>query len=457
MKLQEDKSNGLISTTQYEQAVAELQWNQHKKKAKSRRKSLQSSEELERRKDLKLVTKWFFDVEIHSDVSALFQGAGDGETIVLEHFLPIVEKVIKYTKHKTNIANTKCKNDLVNTIYALVKNRRKNTRDRKKKDEDGNFKHKPLKSIYHHKTQLLVQDNTGASVILCPPQPLQVSVSTSTKIVDDTTIETPTTTTRQQDITVVQPMLIAEASATALPVITVDAEASATALPVITVDAEASATALPVITVDVETDENDNDILALQRQLDQLRSKLQKRLKQVSNTHQHHTQTHTNAHTHAQQKAVVANCEVNAVNTPVKTQSNKQDDVQHARLVMSKNKDTCIPTWIERVAASNDVEKKSITMTCRNADCGADFVVADAADQNGVPVLCNKCWDGEKQSLLAITSPTGAVKPNAKKRKATSKTTKKIVKKHRPSTPTHQNRLKRTITPSNPRENKFQV
>ena len=439
-KLQEDKNSGLLSPEQYEAAVVELHWSVRGKKT-DRRKSLQSKDEVQRRADLRLRTKWFFDVEIHRTVSPLFKGVGDRETIALDLFLPIADKVISYSKHRSSIANTKNKNDLVNTIHHLVKNRRKNCRDRRKKDSDGNYKKTPLKPIYFYKTELLVHDSAGASVILLPPTPLSplsaderittttakvaartIAVTTSTVIkaptfekksivtlpatLEKTRHQAPAHTqpSLDQDIAVVQPIRIAEATATALPMVTVTTTSN-----------------------DINNDDDD-DVSALQRQLERVQRMLKKakRKKQENNKQKR------------QDQQVV----ISKNNTPTKSN------------VVTK------PTW----TVNNDVT----TMTCRNADCGVDFVIAESEDQNGTPVLCPACWDGEKEALLEITSPTGAKKPKKRKTSTTitpAKKTKRVKPKTtppkpktpRPQTPDAGQQLQRTKTPPIPQKNKFQV
>ena len=116
--------------------------------------------------------------------------------------------------------------------------------------------------------------------------------------------------------------------------------------------------------------------------------------------------------------------------------------------------------WLVNMAMANAKPPRT-TQTCRNADCGREFVVEDAEDQNGDPVLCNTCWDMAKEDLKSITSTKGARRP--KKRKST-KNAKKVVKKHkskaqsnRPGTPPREKRLRRTTTPPNPKRNKFEV
>ena len=108
-----------------------------------------------------------------------------------------------------------------------------------------------------------------------------------------------------------------------------------------------------------------------------------------------------------------------------------------------------VKPWLDNmVMAMTNVKPMQ---TCRNAECGREFVVEVAEDQHGDPVLCNSCWEKAKEDLQSITSQTGAKR--SKKRKPTKKENKvdKKCKKSKKVTPPQSPKssavLKRTETP----------
>ena len=66
LKLQQDKTAGVLTEQQYKDAVADLEFRQKKeiRKRKQVRTSKQTPDELQRRKAIRKLTKWIFDVEV---------------------------------------------------------------------------------------------------------------------------------------------------------------------------------------------------------------------------------------------------------------------------------------------------------------------------------------------------------------------------------------------------------
>lgn len=406
-RLQADRKNGDLTDAQFKDALSKLQWSNDnsKKKKKQVRRQLISKEDKARRTELRTLTKWIFDVELDRVSSPLFNGVGDRENLVLMEFLPLTDKVIKYATNAglVSVNSTKNRDDLVQTIMALILNRRKNLRNSRKVKPDGTRKLKPLRLIYFYKSQIIVTGDNGESVVLHRPEPLP---SRPAKTTLDKKVSTPATVTTRPPLstatTEVPPaaecMRIVEATATALPVTTAQ---------------EAN--------IDNDPQSSDEDILDLQQKMMEMQRKMQ-RLKQ-------------------KKQAQAA-----AEKSKPKPKQQVHQIVQE--LTQPKdNKEVPQPTskWMCRLATTS--APKITTMTCRNSLCGKDFDTTTADDQNGAPVLCNECWESEKESILNISSSTGS----KKKRKLGTLKTKKN-KKQRPSTPNPKSNdmIKRTVTPPNP-------
>ena len=140
MQLQKDRDNGLLTDTQYADALRQVQWSAvveqstPKTKAKKPRRkspSTLSPEERKRRAALRSITKWIFDVEIDRDETPLYT-SGHPESIVEKVFLPLATKCIQYVSNNSVVAEEKNRCALIDSIREMVIIRRRNLRRSKK-------------------------------------------------------------------------------------------------------------------------------------------------------------------------------------------------------------------------------------------------------------------------------------------------------------------------------------
>ena len=318
-------------------------------------------------------------------------------------FFPLSDKVIKYATNAglVSVNSTKNRDDLVQTIMALILNRRKNLRNSRKVKPDGTRKLKPLRLIYFYKSQIIVTGDNGESVVLHRPEPLP---SRPAKTTLDKKVSTPVTVTTRPPLSTA----------------TTEVPPAAQCMRIV----EATATVLPVTTAQKTNIDNDSDedILDLQQKMMEMQRKMQLLKKKKAQE--------------ADNKSKPKPKPKQQVHRVIQELSPPKD-----------NKEVTQPTskWMCRLATTS--APKITTMTCLNSLCGKDFDTTTAHDQNGAPVLCNECWESEKESILSISSSTGSKK---KRKRGTLSKTKK--KKQRPSTPNPKPKdmIKRTVTPPNP-------
>ena len=428
--------SGLISAEQYNAAVMELF---NKKTKKQSRKTLQTADETKRRKSLRTLTKWFFDVECGRKTTPLYHQESDKKPVWSE-FVKIADKVILFASHDYVVSAAK-RSELYHSIDKLVENRRKNIRDSKKPRRDGTQK-KRLKLIYETQSRLMATASDGQSVLLEPPQPLPLTKASSCVVVDSSALKTAltpsmkTTPTPSMKTAPTPSLLAVESPLSTTTTLPSPASMKPSLTPPPTTDTPVgiadplfpddavepllvTTTALPVAIGKplIPNDGDDFDILEMQQTI----LEMQRRVK-------------------------MKQAELRA----------KDEEKQLKKQPQKKN-------WIR--TADSLTENAMTTKTCLNSDCGKDFLVELAEDQNGVPILCKECWEGEKQSLLSISSSTGATKPNKKKRKAKTLsvesdiTTPRKKQAKRPATPVGK-ALKRTGTPPTIKKvttNKFKV
>ena len=139
MQLQRDKAAGVITEQQYKDAVVALEFRQQKKR-KQVRKSKQTADDRKRRKAIRTLTKWIFDVEVFGKTTALYNNADQELKMQWPVFLQLADQVIDYGSRENAIVAAENRNCLYKTIEELVKNRRKNWRDSFKPRKDGKTK-----------------------------------------------------------------------------------------------------------------------------------------------------------------------------------------------------------------------------------------------------------------------------------------------------------------------------
>ena len=402
MKLQHDMQKGLLSEEQYNLALRELKFKTKKKQV---RPSKLSKDEANRRKSLRTITKWVFDIELDRERTPLYD---DNKTLVLGKFLPLADQVIMYAGNDPVVAAEPSREALIQTITSLVTNRRKNLKDSKKTAH-------PMKLIYHKRKVLLVKGADGQQQVVGPPKALPlVSTSTSPRkklhppavktpvsspIVSTTTpppqvtaLPTPTTprpppppvpqllplvstsTPRLTTTPVFHPPSV-KTPASSPQVTTTTPPPQVTTLPLSTSPPPPVTTTVPPFRVTTPEESDDEfDILNLQEQLEAI----QKRLKQS----------------------------------------------KQAKAARDKKKST---SWL--TTSTTNIKNSVVKRTCRNSECGRDFEVSfDTKDQT---FLCPECWEDARDELKQLTSSTGNPAKRKLKPKKTKTKKRKLAKKVR--------------------------
>ena len=176
IKLQEDLQDARITQEQYDSAVKELHFNQVKHEVQTAKKkrgpNRLSTDEKTRRKALKEIVKWVFDVELDRRVTPLYCGSGSSSECINQIvFIKLANIVIRYSRCNPVVAATKSKKVLMDSIEEVVKNRRRNLRTNKRKAAK-NPGHKQLKLAYHKKCSMMVFDDKGEVIAVSVPLPL---------------------------------------------------------------------------------------------------------------------------------------------------------------------------------------------------------------------------------------------------------------------------------------------
>ena len=425
LKLQQDKAKGRLTDEQFEEALGSISF----KKKKQTRPPKQSADERARRKGLRNIVKWFFDVELFSSSTPLYLDSTE-QSLVLKEFLKLSDKVIRYAGHNTDTADS-TRNELVNSIKDIVQNRHKNIRASKK---PGN-KLRPMKAIYCIKKELMVTGKNGEKIILQQPSPLPLpdpaqrvtpalSPATAQRVTPAPSPATAQRVTPAPSPAPAQRVTPAPSPAPAQRVTPAPSPAPAQLVTPAPSPATpqrvtpAPSPVLPRTSADLSSSDDDNefDILQLQEEIMQLQARIAQRKRNL-----------------------------------------KQEKAKSVKKTTQVAHNVSTGSWLQTMSQQTAAK----TITCRNADCGRDFVVdSTVGNQNGAPVLCATCWDSAKEELQAITSPTGSKKTQKKvttTKQQVKKATKKRKRKQCPGTPERENKLTRTLTPPNPKINKFKV
>ena len=203
--------NERITQDQYDSAVKELCFHEAKqlqKTSKKRGPNKLSIDEKKRRKALKEIVKWVFDVELDRSVTPLYcQSGSSSECINQLVFISMASKVIRYCKFHPVIAATKSKKELMDSIEEVVKNRRRNLKSNKRMAAK-NPGHKTLKLAYYKKNSMTVCGEDGEDVSIPVPRPLPLDEEPSDD--DDENVNQETTNVSSS------PVYDADAKSTAL-------------------------------------------------------------------------------------------------------------------------------------------------------------------------------------------------------------------------------------------------
>ena len=138
-QLQQDRKEGILTEQQYRQALKEL-GDSNKKSRPGKLTPMQKKI----RKNIRRLTRWFFDVENDRERTPLFI---DGtRTLVMSEFLKILNKMMPMANKNPIIAEMPF-GTLETEIQDLVEVRRKNLQDSKKLKKDGSARPR-LRTIY---------------------------------------------------------------------------------------------------------------------------------------------------------------------------------------------------------------------------------------------------------------------------------------------------------------------
>ena len=447
MKLQHDRQKGLLSEEQYNLALRELKF---KKKTKRTRPTKLGKDEVARRKSLRTITKWVFDIELDRDQTPLYD---DNKTLVLTEFLKLADQVIMYAGNDPVVASETSRESLVQTITALVINRRKNLKNSKKTSN-------PMKLIYHARKMLLITGADGKQQVVGPPKalPLTSTSRITTPATHTPAVKTPLSPPSSIVSTTAPPP---HAQVTALPAST---PPKVPPPPVPQSSPPTSTSTQPRITTPathppaVKTPLSSlSSIVSMTAPPPQATALVESTPPKVPPPPVPQSSPPTSTST--QPHPVTSPVPPSRVTTPesdddfdiLDLQQQLQDlEKKLTQAKTARKKKT--HSWL--TTTTTDINN-SVVKTCRNSDCGCDFVVSsdDTEDQT---FLCGKCWEEARDELQALTSSTG----NPKKRKAKCnkpKETKKrklvvkeaeVHKEKVPITPSdHQAVLQRTTTP----------
>ena len=115
IQLKQDRENKLLTEEQFQKALAELNFGAKKRHP---RQSKLSGDEKQRRKELRTLTKWFFDIELFRETTPLYKT----DSLVMSLFLDLANKIIDHASDKPVVSSSK-RDVLIKTILEIVKNR----------------------------------------------------------------------------------------------------------------------------------------------------------------------------------------------------------------------------------------------------------------------------------------------------------------------------------------------
>ena len=398
IKLQQDKDSGLLSDQQYADALKLIKWNQKKKQVRSRKLT---KDETNIRKAVRTITKWVFDAKLERPFTPLYVGAAGNETFDLDVFLPMAKLVISYAKHYPIGTKVKDQSILITTIAELVKNRRKNLRNSRKKDEKGNYKFKPLHLVYHNKDTLLVSGKDGKMIQIRRPHQLPLSSSSKGTGKKHQVVSNKDKEEKPPSMTRTATPAPPNAVPTPLP-------------PLPPSPPPYVANAADVVSSESDSPSEEFDLFKLQEEIQKKMDMLKNKMKKYD-----------------QQKSAIA-----------QTISTAAFDGELSR-----------SGWLKATA-----DQSSVTLggaqnrTCRNPRCGRDCLTSITNNQNQEgEMLCQRCWSAKKIKLLSMSSTTGAKKTKKRKvkdPKSTPTPRKKQRHEQQPDTPESTSaKLKRKVTP----------
>ena len=118
MQLLQDRQANRINENDYARMLKYINLKQEankellkqpKKTLRKRKKTPLTDTERKLRSALRPFVKWFFDGELHRDITPLFVGAGTSETMVKPLFATIRKEVVKWSSTNPIVASTICR------------------------------------------------------------------------------------------------------------------------------------------------------------------------------------------------------------------------------------------------------------------------------------------------------------------------------------------------------------